>query len=175
MIRGEFNMDDTTKMLADMGIELGKLAVQKTASTIGTKIKSIRTDKDLENTRRQYEEIINELLADRDEAIRIAMAYKDELDRLNISDSDIDYLHNTISRALDLMNSFNDKSNQIPEDQIEPFKQLISKETLKSMQLLGFNFRKAIGEPLTECCASFIESKLMNKNTGKTNGTKKSR
>lgn len=73
------------------------------------------------------------------------------------------------------MNSFNDKSNQIPEDQIEPFKQLISKETLKSMQLLGFNFRKAIGEPLTECCASFIESKLMNKNTGKTNGTKKSR
>lgn len=168
-------MDDTTKMLADMGIELGKLAVQKTASTIGTKIKSIRTDKDLENTRRQYEEIINELLADRDEAIRIAMAYKAELDKLVISDGEITFLQNTVSKTLDILNSFSNPSNKMSEESIKSIKELISKDNLKSMQLLGFNFRKAIGEPLTKCCASFIESKLMNKNTGKTNGTKKSR
>lgn len=36
--------------------------------------------------------------------------------------------------------------------------------TLKTMQLLGFNYKAAIGEPLTEICANAI-SKLGNKTT----------
>ena len=38
-------------------------------------------------------------------------------------------------------------------------KSLLSKETLKIMQILGFNFKKAIGEPLTELVAALIYSK----------------
>ena len=46
----------------------------------------------------------------------------------------------------------------------EQIKELISVDTLKTMQLLGFNYKAAIGEPLTEICANAI-SKLGNKTT----------
>ncbi len=164
-------MNDIQTMMAEAGIQLATLAAKGTANAVNTKIKSIRTSRELDETRRQYEEIITELLADRDEAIRIAMAYKTELDRIEISDDDISYLHNTISDALDLLNSFN-TVNKIPDEQIEAIKNIISKNTLKSMQLLGFNYRKAIGEPLTNCCAALIENNLLkgkNKPSGNNN------
>ena len=47
---------------------------------------------------------------------------------------------------------------------LKQFKELISVDTLKTMQLLGFNYKAAIGEPLTEICANAI-SKLGNKTT----------
>lgn len=47
----------------------------------------------------------------------------------------------------------------------EQIKELISVDTLKTMQLLGFNFKAAIGEPLTQICANAI-SNIGNK--GKT-------
>lgn len=34
--------------------------------------------------------------------------------------------------------------------QVEILKSLLSKETLRILQLVGFNYRAAIGEPLTE-------------------------
>lgn len=40
----------------------------------------------------------------------------------------------------------------------EQVKELISVDTLKTMQLLGFNYKAAIGEPLTELCAKTINS-----------------
>ena len=43
-------------------------------------------------------------------------------------------------------------------DAIESFKMLISKDVLKTMQLLGFNYKEAIGIPLTELCANKINS-----------------
>ena len=47
------------------------------------------------------------------------------------------------------------------EAQIQPFeqvKELISVDTLKTMQLLGFNYKAAIGDPLTSLCANAISS-----------------
>lgn len=38
----------------------------------------------------------------------------------------------------------------------ESMVQLISLDTLRTLQLLGFNYKKAIGEPLTELCAEKI-------------------
>lgn len=35
--------------------------------------------------------------------------------------------------------------------------QLLNKDTLKTMQLLGFNYREAIGQPLTEVCSETIK------------------
>ncbi len=40
----------------------------------------------------------------------------------------------------------------------EQIKELISVDTLKTMQLLGFNYKAAIGEPLTQICAKAITS-----------------
>lgn len=42
-------------------------------------------------------------------------------------------------------------------DSLNGIKELISKDVLKTMQLLGFNYKAAIGEPLTEICANKIK------------------
>lgn len=39
-------------------------------------------------------------------------------------------------------------------------KSVLSKETFNIMQIIGFNFKEAIGEPLTELLASFIRTKV---------------
>lgn len=40
---------------------------------------------------------------------------------------------------------------------IEQLVDLIQVDTLRTMQLLGFNYREAIGEPLTELVANSIK------------------
>lgn len=80
---------------------------------------------------------------------------------LTIKDEDIEYLHNTLIRIISLFSSF----GNVTEEQTVSFQQmaeLLNKDTLKTMQLLGFNYREAIGEPLTEVCANTIKSKLGN-------------
>ena len=50
----------------------------------------------------------------------------------------------------------------------EQVKELISVDTLKTMQLLGFNYKAAIGEPLTQICATAI-SNIGNKGKSQQN------
>ncbi|WP_458352411.1 hypothetical protein [Peribacillus frigoritolerans] len=40
------------------------------------------------------------------------------------------------------------------------FKPILSKETLNILQLLGFNFKQAIGEPLTQLVSATIASQI---------------
>ena len=123
-----------------------------------------RTSKKIRNT---YDEIVNELLSERDEAVRIAQSYKSELERIVISDDDIVHLHNTVSRILEIIKAFQlvDVTAKGQEEvekvtaqvqSYEQIKELISVDTLKTMQLLGFNYKAAIGEPLTQICANAI-------------------
>ena len=42
---------------------------------------------------------------------------------------------------------------------IEPLLPLLTADMIVALQLLGFNFRKALGEPLTELLADFLHSK----------------
>ena len=93
-------------VLAEMGVSLTALAVKGTDTAINTKIKSIKDEKSSEKIRSTYEEIINEILSERDEAVRIAQAYKAELDKIVISDKDIEHLHNTVSRVLEIIKTF---------------------------------------------------------------------
>jgi len=156
-----------TQPLVDMGVALAELAVKGTASTVSKKIRAIKDVKDAEKLRTTYDSIVNEVIQEREDAIRIAQAYKAELDRIIISDEDIQHLHATISRILDLIKQF---SPDTPVENLETFKDLVSADTLKTMQLLGFNYKAAIGEPLTKLCADAIASwgtkhKLPNANS----------
>jgi len=139
--------------LVGLGIELAKLALKGTATTVMVKLQTIKDEKNIEKIRNTYDEIINELIQEKDEAIRIAQSYKFELDRVFISDKDIEHLNNTISR---LLKFFNYESNNLGN--IEQLKELVNADTIKTMQLLGFNYKAAIGEPLTNLCANAISS-----------------
>jgi len=162
-------MDNTIMAsLTEMGTNLTTLAVKGTVSAISTKIKAIKLEKDTEVIKNKYDEIINELLSEREEAIRIAQVYKSEIERYEISDEDITHLHNTVEKVLEM---FKAMSPMAPIETYEQIKELISIDTLKTLQLLGFNFKAAIGEPLTQLCANLILSK--SKNTQNTVGKNK--
>lgn len=139
----------------EMGANLASLAVKGTVSAVYHKINAIKAEKDIAIMRSKYDEIVNELLSEREEAIRIAQAYKHELDRYEISDEDIGHLHNTVGKALEILRKM---SPTAPIEDFTQIKELISTDTLKTMQLLGFNFKAAIGEPLTQLCAGAILS-----------------
>ena len=136
----------TTELLG-LGTTLTELAVKGTATMITNKIKAIKDEKNVEKIRNTYDEIINQLLNEREEAVRIAQAYKSELEKVVISDEDIEHLHNTVSRILEIIKEFqiekaepmgNEAVNAV-EKQVESYeqiKELISVDTLKTMQLL---------------------------------------
>lgn len=147
--------------LVEMGVALAELAVKGTASAVNKKIRAVKDVKDAEKLRVTYDALINEVIQEREEAVRIAQAYKAELDRIIISDDDIQHLHATISRILDLIRQY---SPGTPVESLETFKDLVSADTLKTMQLLGFNYKAAIGEPLTKLCAEAISSWGKKKN-----------
>ena len=164
-------MDQTyISALAELGVSLATMAASGTATAINSKIKAIKAEKDSEKIRNADEEIINELIAEREEAIRIAQVYKAELDRLVISDEDISHLHTTVSRLLDLLKKI---SPNVDVASFEMLKNLISVDTLKTMQLLGFNYKAAIGEPLTEICANAIANFGNRGNKNQNQGKKK--
>lgn len=160
----------TTELLG-LGVALTELAVKGTATAVSSKIKAIKEEKNVDKIRSTYDEIINELLNEREEAVRIAQAYKSELEKVVISDEDIQHLHNTVSRILEIIKQsqiasvklLGSEAVEAVEKQTESYEQmkaLISVDTLKTMQLLGFNYKAAIGEPLTLMLKNFILSKV---------------
>ena len=86
----------TTELVA-LGTNLAQMAVKGTATAVSAKIRAIKDEKNAEKIRNTYDEIVNELLSEREEAIRIAQAYKSELEKVVNSDEDIQHLHNIVS------------------------------------------------------------------------------
>jgi len=145
-----------TAALIEMSKSLAELAVRGTASAVNKKIKAIKDEKNAEKIRATYDEIVNELISEREEAVRIAQTYKAELDRIEISDENIQHLNNTVGKVLEI---FKTMSPEVSFEKYKQIKELISVDTLKAMQLLGFNYKAAIGEPLTQLCADAIFTK----------------
>jgi archaellum component FlaC len=150
--------------LVEMGATLTTYAVKGTVSAVATKVKAIKSEKNIEAMRNSYDEIISELLEEREEIIRIAQAYRSELEKIEISDEDIEHLHKTLETVIDILAPF--AGSDI--ESLKAFKDIVNVDTLKTMQLLGFNYKDAIGVPLTNLCANAILSfgKKKTNNTG---------
>ncbi|MCO4555210.1 hypothetical protein Si091_01672 [Streptococcus infantarius subsp. infantarius] len=126
---------------------------------MSSKIQSLKEERNADKLRNTYDEIVNELLSEREQAIRIAQTYKEEYEKVHIDDKDIEYLHNTLERVISLLSSFISVEDG-KEDSMKQLVALLNKDTLKTMQLLGFNYKEAIEEPLTEVCLNAIRNKL---------------
>lgn len=164
------NIDPTIgASLVELAGSLSTLALKGTAVVVHGKIESLKKERNVDVVRTSYNDIVNQLLEERDEAVRIAQTYKQELEKVVISDEDIEYLQQTVSKVLDIINAMQlvnglssdpDKQAKLQNsiNAVENLKGLISKDVLKTMQLLGFNYKAAIGEPLTMLCANAISS-----------------
>lgn len=146
-------MEDS-EVLIKTGADLASVAIKNTASLIHEKIKTIKTNKNLKAQNSELQDIITELLNDKAELLRIAQIYENELASQKITDEEIEFITKNIFPIL---------LHFIPKGQIgdlDKIEQLLSKETITILQLVGFNYKKAIGEPLTRLVRSLIESKI---------------
>lgn len=164
----------TTELVA-LGASLAELAVKGTATAVSTKIKAIRDEKNTDKVRNTYDEIVSELLWNVTKQYVLHSLTSQNLKKLLLVTKIFNTYIIPFQIYLKLLNLYKSQ-NALPkgEDEIakvksqvesyEQIKELISVDTLKTMQLLGFNYKAAIGEPLTEICANAI-SKLGNKTT----------
>ena len=149
-------------LLKRLTVELGEVALRNAASAIAHKIRAVKARKQDRETIAELEEIVNGLLADKSELLRIARAYEQELVAQQISKQEIEYISQSLVPLLEeLMSSSNDPSQNSAstKEMMELVTPILSVEVVTILQLLGFNFKKAIGEPLTEMVAQFISSK----------------
>ena len=158
------NLDNT---IVELGAQLGILAAKNTASTIYNKISVLKHRREDGKTITEYEEIINDLITEKQELIRIANAYKQQYENINISDEDMEYLHNTLKIVLE-----STSSDGKTDENLSVALAFLNKDTLKTMQLIGFNYKEGIGRPLTELCEEWIKLKLSPKKM-QAQGTKK--
>ncbi len=109
-----------------------------------------KTKRDDKKTIYELEEIISDLVADKNELIRIGQAYKQEFVAQQISEEDITYITTKFLPVLkDLIQQNSSVEAANIEKTIEIVTQLLSVEMITVLQVVGFNFKKAIGEPLT--------------------------
>lgn len=126
-----------------------------------------RRAKTKEEAAQAYEEIISQYAQANAEYENLARGYKEMYEQVVISDEDIQFLHRTLSQIIDAMSAQEqvgargDAAKRAQDaENLKAFLTLVNKDTLKTMQLLGFNYREAIGAPLTKVCSDFILTKL---------------
>ena len=145
---------NNSEIVAQLASNLIEASARNTASYVADKIKASKAKKNDKETINELEEIIQSLLNDKIEIQRIAQAYEQELTSQKITEKDIEYITNNL---LPIFSKF------IPQEKVgdlEQIKSLLSVETFTIMQLLGFNYKRAIGEPLTLLLQKIIESKI---------------
>lgn len=126
------------------------------ASTIYDRVRVAKQKTNKEEAISELEQIINDLIDEKQELYRTIQIYQEELIMKKISNEDVEYITQKIVPLLEDL--LIENSTDDPMDNFEILKSLLSQETFKILQLLGFNFKKAIGEPLTNLVRDFIES-----------------
>jgi hypothetical protein len=160
------NVDpQVAQQIADLGVRLGEAGIRNTAGVVYDKIRTVKAKNNAQETIHELEEIISNLIFDKDELIGIAQTYKQEFVAQQISKEDIEYITSSFIPVLkNLIEQTSSGENSAAaaniEKAIDVLTPLLSVEMLTVLQLVGFNFKKAIGEPLTLLLQKFITSKV---------------
>ena len=152
---------DLTPELITLGTELATIAGKRSVETIFDKIRTVKQKGDKDEIINNLEEIINELISDKNRLIQISQAYEENIITQKMNQEEIDYITNSIIPILEefIKSSGKEDADSI-QGTIDIIKPILSKETFNMLQILGFNFKRAIGEPLTELIASYIKSNI---------------
>lgn len=134
--------------IAALGVQLAAELTKNTASAVNDKIRSARAQHEDKQTIAELIDLVQELVSEKQDIQSIAQAYEKELAAQQLSKQDIDFISETVVPVLKNLGADSMEEEKLQEimDIIEP---LLSPTTLRVMQILGFNFKKAVGEPLT--------------------------
>lgn len=161
-----------------LGTKLTEIAIRNTTETIINKVSAVKAKKDNKETINVLEETINDLIKDKNDLIQVSRAYEEEFIMRKISEDDLVYITENLIPVLNelfiTLMGFKtiDDEDTLKMEEIQSLMKILhpilSTETLKILQLLGFDFKAAIGEPLTELLRSLILSKTVSNNTNMT-------
>jgi hypothetical protein len=145
--------------VSELTTQLAEIVTRNAASAVTSRISAIRTRKLDQQAMNELIELVNDLIADKNELIGVATAFEQELVAQRISDKDITYITTTLLPVVERLANFADNDEQA-RGALDAIKSLVTPETLTIMQLVGFNFRRAIGEPLTTLIERLILSRV---------------
>src|SRR5690606_6726752 len=119
-----------TGMAVVAGDLVGKIA-EVSIDSVRKKIEVAKQKKDIKEQQIVYEEIINGLLEERLSLERALQHYVELYQSVTITDNDIEYLHNTLLKLVDIFSGFDPNLSQ--ETVIKPLISLLDKDLLKTM------------------------------------------
>jgi hypothetical protein len=152
---------DIDPEVVGLSVRLTETAARNTATAIGDRIRSSKAAAQAQETIGQLEQIVSELLDDKQELTRIARSYQQELVAQQLTHGDVSYIADTLVPLLEkLAVGMGEEEGAKFRGQVDAFKPLLSVETVNILQILGFNFRRAIGEPLTKLVESQIAGRV---------------
>lgn len=144
--------------------QLTDLTLKHSAATVAERIKTTKAAKSDKETISVLEEIINELINERNELQRISNALKEHIVAETISESDIKYINENLLDIIEHVIASDTSENSVSRENytqwVATLEKVLSPELLKILQLLGLNYREAIGVPLTKMIAAKIDSDL---------------
>ena len=129
--------------LQDMSIRLSELAIKTTAANVYDRINARKARKVDTETINDLEEIINELLEEKQELVRISNALSDRLRAARMSDDEIGYITGTfLPKLSELAAGMGGAEGSQLAGGIDQIRPLVAAETLTMLQLIGFDFRR---------------------------------
>ncbi|MDB7359659.1 hypothetical protein ABHA11_12590 [Enterococcus faecium] len=153
--------------IVDLSIRLAEVGAKNTATSISNAIRALKAERDKTKTIAGMNELIYELLDEKQELEGIAKSYAEELVAQKLTESDLEYVVDTVIPVLkeffEKLSGNEDQENQRKSAEaiqnLEALEPLLSLNTLTVLQTLGFNFKKGIGEPLTDLTRNLISGK----------------
>jgi len=156
-----YNIDNKNRVGKKMDPEINKIigqlatiTIRNTATIVHDKMVTSKAKKNDKETIAELADIIQELLNDKQDLQMISESLKDELVSQKLSDEDLTFIAETVVPTIEKVVPNNNEKMLTDIDKIKP---LLSGNTLNVLQTLGFNFKRGIGEPLTDLLNSVIK------------------
>lgn len=144
--------------LTQLAVTLGEIALRNTASVVASRVSAIRARKGDKEAINEMVELVNELIDDKIQLVSIARSFEDELVAQRISNDDISYITTELLPVVERLMASSGEMDDETRQQIDTVKSVLTPELLTIVQLVGFNYRRAIGEPLT----ALVEHLILN-------------
>lgn len=151
--------------IQQLALQLSTSAARNGASLVTGKVQGILAGKRDREAVTELQEIIQELLEDKAEILGIAQAYQEQLVAQRITDEDVEYIVGSVVPLVKQIAENGGVSEEQMAQLVPILEPLVSVETVQVLQMFGFNFRRGIGEPLTELVAGKIASAGREKET----------
>ena len=153
--------------VVELGVRLTEVAARNTANAVGSRIKAAKQGRDDKRTITEMNDLIYELLEEKQELELIAKSYQEEFVSQRLSEDDLSFISETVVPILkEFMTNIaetqegEEKAGTLQTiDFVDALEPLLSINTLNVLQLIGFNFKRGLGEPLTELLKSLISGK----------------